>query len=65
MDAERGGRAIIAVFIGIVIISITLKTVTEINPILLIPGTFVLVALLAVWAYWKPGVRKKASKPTE
>jgi len=65
MDAERGGRAIIAVFIGIVIISITLKTVTEINPILLITGTFVLVALLAVWAYWKQGVKKNASTPTE
>ncbi len=65
MDAERGGRAIIAVFIGIVIISITLKAVTEMNSILLITGTSVLVALLAVWAYWKPGVKKKASTPTE
>ena len=65
MDAERGGRAIIAIFIGIVIISNTFMAVSEINPVLFIAGAFVLVALLAVWAYWKPGVKKKASTPTE
>jgi len=65
MDAERGGRAIIAVFVGIVIVSITLNAVTEMNPILLITGTLVLFALLAVWAYWKPKVREKASTPHE
>jgi uncharacterized membrane protein len=65
MDAERGGRAIIAVFVGIAIVSITLNAVTEMNPILLITGTLVLFALLAVWAYWKPKARKKASTPPE
>lgn len=65
MDAEKGGRAIIAIFVGIVIVSFTLNAVAELNPIFLITGSLLLFALLAVWVYWKPKVRKRASTPSE
>ena len=65
MDVETGGRAIIATFIGVVIISITLNAVTEINPILIIISSLVLFALLAVWAFNKPRGREKESSPPD